>query len=126
MHRPINTRLNPKYTVRTVKFGGGNITVWWCFSWIWAGPLCQMVSIMDRFQYSDILQTVMLLYAINNLPESWQFQQDNDPKRSSKLVKDWFDTNSIQVLQWPAQSLGLKLIENLRGEIKRQLASHNY
>ena len=33
VRRPVNQRFNPKYTTPTVKFGGGNIMVWGCFSW---------------------------------------------------------------------------------------------
>lgn len=41
------------------------------------------------------------------LKRKWVFQQDNDPKHTSKWAKPWFQTNSIQVMEWPAQPLNL-------------------
>ena len=31
------------------------------------------------------------------------FQQDNDPKNTSKKATKWFEDNDIQALPWPAQ-----------------------
>jgi hypothetical protein len=87
VRRPINQRYNKRYTTATVKFGGGNIMVWGCFSWHGLGPLHRITDKMDQFQYKEILETVMLPHAQENLPENWQFQQDNDPKHTAKSVK---------------------------------------
>ena len=43
---------------------------------------------MDRFVYLD-----MLNYAEWEIALRWIFQHDNDPKLSSKLVKDWLSAN---------------------------------
>lgn len=39
VRRPIKTEMNPKYTKKQVKHGGGNIQIWGCFSGHGVGPI---------------------------------------------------------------------------------------
>ena len=87
--------------------------VWGCFTAHGLGPLHRINGIMDRFVYKNIMAEVMLPYVEWNMPLKWIFQQDNDPKHTSLLVKQWFQQNSINVINWPPQSPDLNPIENL-------------
>lgn len=61
----------------------------------------------------------MLPYASEEMPLIWVFQQDNDRKHVSKVAKEWFRTNNINVLERPAQSPDLNPIENLWSDVKK-------
>ena len=95
--RPKNTRYNTKYTKKSVKHGTSAM-VWGCFSALGTGPIHKINGIMDRFVYKDIMEDVMLPHAEWEMPLKWIFQQDNDPKHTSKIVKQWFKDKNITVM----------------------------
>ena len=46
---------------------------------------------MDQFVYRDILEEKIVPHADNDMSLLLTFQQDNEPKRTSKLVKHSLD-----------------------------------
>lgn len=98
VQRPLNTGYHPKYTTKTVKHGGSKILVWACFSYYGVGPIYLIECIMDHRVYVNILERTMLPYAEYQMPLKWIFQQDNDPKHTSRAAKEWFRVNGIEVM----------------------------
>ena len=52
---------------------------------------------------------------------SWVFQQDNDPKHTSKVVKKWLKHARVEILEWFSQSPDLNPIENMWTVLKEHV-----
>ena len=100
--RPI--RPIPKNRTKIFAWGGfcaTGKTSLFCFQEIMTGPF-----------YVEILQ--------KHLPEIqqmlgcvWRFQQDNDPKHTSAVAREFLQANMPEVIDWPSNSPDINPIENL-------------
>lgn len=111
-----NERYKVKSTIATVKHDK-KINVWGCFCASGVGKLYRIEGILLKEEYNKILNTQMLPSAKSlfrrRYAKTWIFQEDNDPKHTAKVNKEWIKKKGIRRLDWPAQSPDLNPIENL-------------
>uniref|UniRef100_A0A3Q2WM13 Si:dkey-85k7.12 n=1 Tax=Haplochromis burtoni TaxID=8153 RepID=A0A3Q2WM13_HAPBU len=82
-----NTAHHSEHTIPTVKYGGGNIMLWGCFSSAGTGKLVRVDGKMDGAKYRVILEENLLESAKDfRLGRRFTFQQDNDPKHKARSL----------------------------------------
>ena len=108
--------------VPTVKYDGGNVKCWGCFSSCDVGNLVFIDGNMTGEVYRDILQKT-LFESIKklNLGREWLMQKDNDPKHRAHIVAHWLKEKEVELLKWPPFSPDLNPIEHMWDEMERRM-----
>ena len=73
----------------SVKHGGGNVIVWGCFGAGKVGDLYKVKGILNKEGYHSILQCHAIPCGQRLIGGNFLLQQDNDPKHTSKLCKNY-------------------------------------
>lgn len=111
--RPGN-RYQIKFTKPSMKFGGGSLMIWGCFSYKGVGSLAICEHTMDQKKYRHLLED-HLQYSANlmGLGCDFVFQQDHARIHTAPRVQEFFSENNIEVMRWSPQSPDFNPIENL-------------
>lgn len=72
-------------------------------------------------KYCDVLQHYLLPVVDDIYGEKWIFQQDFCALHQSNYTKQWFEANYVAVMEWPAKSPDLNIIENVWAQIERSV-----
>jgi hypothetical protein len=116
-------RLDPRFTQKRVKHGGGKVTVWGMITPHGLGRLVRIEGNLNAQIYCQILQED-LLGKFDDLDldrRDYYFQQDNDPKHTSRVATTWFATNKVDVLPWAANSPDLNITEHVWDHLNRKV-----
>ena len=100
--------------------------IWGCMMAQGIGYACHIDGKMNAEGYNNILNenlmNSLLHYGLN--VDDIIFQQDNDPKHTSRRAIEWLINHNIRILEWPAQSSDHNPIEHLWQHLKQQLAKY--
>ena len=111
---PTKRKLKPKHPLK--------VHVWWGISRHGATKICIFDGIMDADLFCNILETVLIPFIRNKLPDH-RFMQDNNPKHTSRRAQAYFEEESINWWRTPPESPDLNPIEELWHELKFYLES---
>jgi transposase len=105
--------LDPKNIIPTVKQRGGHAMVWGCMDYA-VGELAIVEGIMNAKGYVNILRD-NLNKSVRKLgiQDSYLFQQDNDPKHTARVTREYLLYNARGLLESPPQSPDINPIGNL-------------
>lgn len=108
-------RLDPRCVKKKVKHGGGNVMVWGVITPYGVGRLHRITERMDSDFYIGVLEESLLgtLKDYHIKRKDVYFQQDNDPKHTSKKTTEWLWTKKIDKLDWAPDSPDMNIIEHV-------------
>ena len=99
--------MDPRFTQKTVRFGGGKIMVWGYIQYGGVREICRVEGNINSLKYQEVLAASY----IPNHKRGQILQQDGAPSHTSISTSKFLKVKKIKVLQdWPAQSPDMNII----------------
>ena len=91
------------------------VMVWGCITTMRMGHIVKINGNMDSPLYTKILkddvQGTLKDHGIKK--KDVHFQQDNNPKHTYRVAREWFKKNKVDVLDWAPNSPNMNIIEHV-------------
>ena len=104
-----------KSLIPTVKHGG-NVMVYGCLAASGPGQLAITELTMNSLSYQRVLEENVRPSDKKLKLKQWAFQQDEDPKHTSKSTEEWLKRKEWRVVKWSCQRPDLNPIKMVRGD----------
>ena len=108
----------------TLKHGGGSLQVWGSITYSGVGHLCKITDNLTTPKYKQILIHHAVLVGKALIGNNFVFHHDYGPKHTGRQIKKCLENKkregSLTVLNWPAQSSNMNIIEQACRYIKKE------
>ena len=106
-------KLIPSETFSKRVNGGGRIMIWAGISGRGKTRLAYLRNKLDAVKYCSMLDEVYQPYVEKFYPSGGIFQKDGAPAHTAVYIKEYFMTEYMLVMDWPAKSPDMNVIENV-------------
>ena len=112
---------NPEIKVKRIPKNSQKVHIWEAVSIKGVVGYRTFRTNLNGIHFVDILKHHLLPGATIQFKRRWRLQQDNDPKHTSGVAKEFIKNKIPELLEWPANSPDLNPIENYWNVIKRRV-----
>jgi transposase len=101
------------------QIGSGGVMIWTGIGYHGRTDIKFIGGKINSKMYLQLISEQIERHATRISGEKFTFQQDNTAVHSAKVVKSYFKANNIPLLEWPARSPDINVIENLWKDLAR-------
>ena len=109
----VTYRMKPKHSPK--------LHIWAGISYEGATNVVIFTGTMNAVRYVEILKAGLLPFLVSHYPNGHRFQQDNDPKHTSRYARWFYEQENINWFKTPPSSPDLNPIEMLWHTVKEYL-----